>query len=274
MATFVTGYDTEYVQDLDWSLCAVKAVAAVHRKHRLPATFFFVGKLLDLAGERYAAILGGDDLFDIQSHTYSHLSLKSDSPERLSAAEDELRRTADLIERYFGQRPLGICGPGGYEKGLKDCPKMLQVAWDSGARYVSTDGRGPGGTIPAPLTQPYWYAEQGFPALLELPAQDFHENVLKGYQHVPAYWPPVLPWGLPNRPPSWPEEEFAYFRQGLEYVAEHGLDYYRTYFHPWSVYRFDRNARTIDLLLGHAARIGMEVTSCTAYYRQLALAKA
>jgi len=60
------------------------------------------------------------------------------------------------------------------------------------------------------------------------------------------------------------------FRQGLEYAVESGLDYYRTYFHPWSVYRFDRSARTLDLLLGHAVQIGMKATSCTAYYRQLA----
>jgi len=270
MTTFVIGYDTEYVQDLGWSLHAVEAVAAVHRKHEAPATFFFVGQLLELQGERYAASLKGDDLFDAQSHTYSHLSLKSQHPERLSAAAEELRKTADLIGRHFGARPIGLCGPGGYENGLKDCPAMLRVIWDSGGRYVSTDGRGPGGTIPAPLTQPYWYAEQGFPDLLELPAQDFHENVLKGYQHVPAYWPPILPWGLPNRPPTTPEEEFAYFRQGLDYAVEHGLAYYRTYFHPWSVYRFNREARTIDLLLAHARQIGMEITSCTKYYRHLA----
>ena len=271
MTTFAVGYDTEYVQDLDWSLRAVEAVAAVHRRHRAPATFFFVGKLLEAQGERYAAVLGGDDLFDIQSHTHSHMSLKSDAPERLAAAADELRRTADLVERHFGERPVGVCGPGGYEGGLQDCPRMLRVLVESGARYVSTDGRGPGGTIPSPLTQPYRYAAQGFPDLLELPAQDFHENVLKGYQQVPAYWPPILPWGLPNRPPTTPEEECAYFRLGLEYCAAHGVPYYRTYFHPWSIYRFHREARTIDLLLEHARRIGVEVTSCTRCYRQLAL---
>ena len=274
MSTFVIGYETEYVQDLGWSLRAVEAVAAVHRRHGAPATFFFVGRLLELQGERYAALLRGGDLFDVQSHTYSHLSLKSQQPERLSAAAEELRKTADLIERHFGARPIGLCGPGGYENGLKDCPAMLRVIWDSGVRCVSTEGRGPGGTIPAPLTQPYWYAEQGFPDLLELPAQDFHENVLKGYQQVPAYWPPILPWGLPNRPPTTPEEEFAYFRQGLDYAVEHGLAYYRTYFHPWSVYRFNREARTIDLLLAHARQIGMEITSCTRYYRHLAQGRA
>lgn len=269
MATFTIGYDTEYVTDLEWSLRAVEAVAAVHRKHNAPATFFFVGKLLELQGERYAAVLKGDNLFDIQSHTYSHISLKGDDPERLAAAANELRTTADLVEQHFGERPVGVCGPGGYENGLKDCPGMLQVLWDSGARYISTEGRGPGGTIPAALTQPYWYVEQGFPNLLELPAQDFHENVLKGYQQVPAYWPPILPWGLPNRPPTTPEEEAAYFFQGMDYAKEHGLDYYRTYFHPWSVYQFNREAKTIDLLLGHAEQIGMEVTSCTRYYQHV-----
>lgn len=101
-------------------------------------------------------MLKGDGLFDAQSHTYSHLSLKGEEPGRLSDAADELRRTADLVERNFGERPIGVCGPGGYENGLQDCPSMLQVLWDSGARYISTEGRGPGGTIPAPLTQPYW----------------------------------------------------------------------------------------------------------------------
>ncbi|PJB62216.1 MAG: hypothetical protein CO095_19025, partial [Armatimonadetes bacterium CG_4_9_14_3_um_filter_58_7] len=181
---FCIGYDTECVADLSVSLKAVEVVAAVHRKHGAPATFFFVGQLLEAQGERYAAALGEDNLFDIQSHTYSHYGLKGNAPEHVARAAEELQKTADLIDEHFGKRPIGVCGPGGYENGLQDCPNMLRVLWDSGARYISTDGRGPGGTIPSPLTQPYWYAEQGFPTLLELPAQDFHENVLKGYQSV------------------------------------------------------------------------------------------
>jgi hypothetical protein len=39
-------------------------------------------------------------------------------------------------------------------------------------------------------------------------------------------------------------------------------------FHPWSIYRMDRQALQIDLLLTHA-RQHMEVVSCTALYDKI-----
>ena len=70
---YVAAYDVE--ADPEVSVPATRAVAAVHRRHRAPATFFIVTRLLETAKEEFRAILD-DELFDIQSHTHTHARLK------------------------------------------------------------------------------------------------------------------------------------------------------------------------------------------------------
>ncbi|MBC7289155.1 MAG: hypothetical protein H5T86_14185, partial [Armatimonadetes bacterium] len=51
MTVYVAAYDVE--AEPERSIPAAEAVAAIHRKHDLPATFFIVARLLEIAGNEY-----------------------------------------------------------------------------------------------------------------------------------------------------------------------------------------------------------------------------
>jgi len=269
---YVPVYDVEYLQDVEYSLRALESVVKVHRRMRAPATFCICGKLLENAGPRYAELLR-DDLFDVHSHTYTHVRLKRTSdtepPPDMRLARVEIELTAALLERHLGVREPGLRTPGGFYRGLQGATELLALLEELHVPFVSSDARGPQETIPAPLTEPYWYDDDGFPGLLELPAHDWHENVLKGHSPVPCAWPPLLPWGYPSQAPRTPEEEFEVYRKGLHGAAERGMTYYSPPMHPWSIYRFNPEARTVALILEEVARIGMPITTFSAIHREL-----
>ena len=83
-------------------------------------------------------------------------------------------------------------------------------------------------------------------------------------------WPPALPWGYPSRLPTTGREVYEAYAPGIEYARDQGLLTYAPCFHPWSIYRVDRGAGQIDLLLQHARRAGLTLASCNEVYRHLA----
>jgi hypothetical protein len=119
-------------------------------------------------------------------------------------------------------------------------------------------------TIPAPLTQPFWYADDGYPGLLEIGLHAWHDNVLTG-QPFAIHWPPSLPWGYPDKVPETAQEIYDAYAPGIDYVVSNNLTTYVPCFHPWSIYRIDKHALQIELLLTHAAQ-RMNVVSCTQLY--------
>lgn len=263
---YVSAYDVE--ADPEVSVPATRAVAAVHRRHQAPATFFIVTRLLEAAGKEFRATLD-DELFDVQSHTHTHARLT----ELVASADSEaLRRELDLprklIRDLFGHDVQGLTTPGGYTDGLRGEGELLGLLHESGVRFVRSDARGPRQTVPAPLTQPYWYAAEGFPDVLELPPQLWHDNILKGYTEGSVRWPPAVPWGVPAAPPASPEQEFAVWRIGADYAACNGLRVYMPTMHAWSICRLSADARTLDLVLGHVRDQGMEVVSCREVYER------
>ena len=61
--------------------------------------------------------------------------------------------------------------PFGY-RGLRDRPDLLEVIRASGLRYVTSWGRNEDNGNPTPWeVQPFTYADEGFPEILELPFQ-------------------------------------------------------------------------------------------------------
>lgn len=272
MTYYLPVYDVEYLQDIEFSLRALESVVQVHRRAQLPATFNICGGLLEQAGPRYAELLR-DDLFDVHSHTFSHMLLKrtaaAEPPVDLAQARRELTRTAELLREHLGVTRPGLRTPNGFYRGLRGETQILALLDELDIPFVSSDLRGPQETVPAPPTEPYWYAEDGFPDLLELPAHDWHDNVLKGHPPLICMWPPVLPWGYPARAPQTPEEEFEIYRRGLHGARELGMTFYSPAMHPWSVYRFSPEARTVALILDEVARIGVPVTTYSAMDAEL-----
>ena len=100
---------------------------------------------------------------------------------------------------------------------------MLQLVREAGLHYVSSLAWGPDYSLPALLTEPFNYAEDGFPELWELPCHGWHDNLLKdnnrwGPRRL-TLWPPIMPEAIPPGFLSTPEDEFAVNRVFLEKAA-------------------------------------------------------
>lgn len=281
MSFHVSAYDTEAVypwwdgrqggkfsytpEHLDEFLQGVQAVANVHLQRDIPATFFLVARMLELVGGAVRTILD-HPLFDIQCHTFTHPDLIGLAGDRV-ALQYELADARKLIEDTFGHPVTGLTAPGGYTHGFAGHPRVLEVIWDAGYRYVRSVGAGPRRTVPAPLNPPFWYTRDGFPELLEMPSHAWHDNILTG-QPGTVHWPPVLPWGYPNTMPRDARGVYAAYAPGIDYCTEQNLLYYLPIWHPWSIYRIDRQAGQVALLLDHA-RTRMDMISCAHLHRHI-----
>jgi peptidoglycan/xylan/chitin deacetylase (PgdA/CDA1 family) len=246
-------------------LAGVRAVAEVHLRLDAPATFFLVGKLVEHARRELRALLD-QPIFDLQCHSYTHANLMEISNDP-AALQHELMDSKRLIEDTFGRPVIGLTSPGGFVKGLAGQTDILDAVWEAGYRYVRSVGLGPFDSVPAPLTQPFWYTQDGFADLLELGLHAWHDNHLTGQPGI-AHWPPILPWGLPANTAQTAQEVYQAYAPGIDYVAEHNLLTYIPCFHPWSIYRVDRQARQIELLLSHARRT-LTVECCTSVYEKI-----
>ncbi len=244
-------------------LDGIAAVVEVHRNKNLPATFFLVAKLVETAAAELRAMLD-DPLFDLQCHSYTHADIMQIVDDD-HALKLELIDSKHLLEDTFGREVIGFTTPAGFPEGLRKQKRQLEVLWNAGYRYVRSIGMGPFNTIPAPLTQPFWYADDGYPDFLELGLHAWHDNVLSG-QPFAVHWPPLLPWGYPSKMPETAHEMYAAYAPGIEYIVNNNLMTYVPCFHPWSVYRVDRKALHIELLLTHAMQ-RMQVLSCTEFYK-------
>ncbi len=267
MTRFIAAYDTEMAGAC---LSACGPIRDVHAAYDFPATFFIVGQRLEEEGRAYRSLLGDVPTFEIASHTYSHRMLRdhpfcgpAPSPE---ARLQELRLGREWVEQTF-DRPCRGLRPGcGFAEGLRGDAWLLRHVIATGFQYVSSILWGPETTLPALLVGPSTYAEDGFPALWELPGHGWHENLLKGHnltdrvQRILA-WPPQLPEAIPSRPVTTPEEEFAIHRIFVTRAVELGLPYVSLIWHPWSLQRFDPDMRMLKLLFAFVQESGLEATT-------------
>ncbi len=263
LTRYVFAYDVEHP---DLCLKAAPRLVELHRRHEIPATFFVLGTVLERRGTELRAIFGDDPLFEIASHTYSHRPLKESRLHGPGVGLDELGWEIGsglrLVEEVFERPCAGVRGGYGFYGGLRGEGQRLRAIRDSGARYLSSDLRGPGDSVPGGLVQAYWYDEEGVGELLELPGHGWHDNVLKGFYPGPwLAWPPVLRWGIPGLVPRTPEEEFAVQRTWIERVLTLGLDYFSPVYHPHSVFRTGPECRVVELLMRHVRHEGMATTT-------------
>jgi hypothetical protein len=55
----------------------------------------------------------------------------------------------------------------------------------------------------------------------------------------------------------------------MEHAVEKGLLYFSPPMRPWSLYRFNAEAKTVDLVLQDAERLGMPIAIATEIYHQM-----
>jgi peptidoglycan/xylan/chitin deacetylase (PgdA/CDA1 family) len=281
MATLLIGYDTESAAvgeglarflgpevpqyraalDPDSTRRGVQLLARLHEELEAPCTFFVCGRTLLHALDAFEP-LASSPLFDIQQHTYSHVVFR-DVRYRAEGAEteavlpetphvalrEELRITSELIRKYLGRECIGVRTPFGYYRGLRDRPDLLGIVRETGHSFVTSWGRNEENGNPTPWVQPFAYAEEGFPELLEIPFQFWLDGVwfdTHGY------------------------DQGAAFGRALEGAVDEIADrdlVFATAFHEWCALEADEEGTGwIRALIQHAQRRGVEIMSYADYW--------
>lgn len=230
-----------------------------HERYEAPATLFICGRTLVHNIDVIEPFID-HPLFDIQQHTYSHVLLKDDgwkggtflaSPPE--AVWQEIHQTSAAFRRIFGVEITGLRAPHGYANGIADRPEMLDAVWRAGIRFISSWGRNAEGGNPTPMSaQPYWYVDEGYPDLLELPFQGWLDG-------------------------TW-FEEFGIdrgrdFGEVISASADEAAGLggvYGVCFHDWAMVRY-REAETgwVDRLLSHCRESGIALQSYGGHYEEL-----
>lgn len=276
MATVLIGYDVEACAIGEGLAClgahglgeavdrsttakALEVIRRNHEEHGVPGTLFVCGRTLVHNVEVLEPFVD-HPLFDIQQHTYSHTLLKDDhwkggtflaSP--VVAIEQEVRQTSEALARLLGVDCTGLRTPHGYHLGLTDRPEMLAALHRCGIRFVSSWARNAAGVNPTPLSiQPFWYDEQGFPDILEIPFQHWLDG-------------------------TWFEEfgidrgaEFAgVLRDAVDEIVANDL-VYGACFHDWAQIRYrETETRWVAGLMTYAEQQGAEVLHYGAFYDRM-----
>lgn len=256
---FLIDYDVESANP-DVTRPFLRRVQQIHEATGVPATFFLCGRTVEKNVNALRG-LASHPLFSFQQHTYTHVLLKSiciEDPQEgmrffrggtLDQIRDEVRRTTDLLQAAFGVTCTGLTGPYAYYRGLMDRPDILEILWDEGIRFTRTWGRNERDWQPVPLeVQPFFYAIQGFPALLEVPLHGWQDISLRktvGWSNHQGFLDGVYPY--------------------MERAAQDGLVFsYCT--HDHSSTREDPEMGITRALLRRARALGMETPTYADYY--------
>ncbi|NLS78497.1 MAG: polysaccharide deacetylase family protein [Chloroflexi bacterium] len=259
---YIAAYDTESPSCLE----ALRAIVPVHERHGVPATIYLVARMLDSQQAELVALLRDHPLFEIACHSYTHMLLhdadefgKAGPPERYPAEIIDSKRR---IEDAFGVAVRGFRPPVCSPEGLRIAPEALRLVAQAGYAYVSSIAWGPKWSLPAWLVRPFTYAEQGHPALWELPPCGWHENLLKGNNKVGAVriglFPPYMPETMPPGYVKTPEDEFAYNnRPFIDRAIAEAMPQVSLIWHPWSLHRFDPAMRMLEITFRYVRERGL-----------------
>lgn len=182
MGSLLMGYDIE-TQNPNGTRLFVEAIRALHRKLEWPFSLFCCGQTVALQPQ-YFAELARDPLIDIESHTYTHMRLKTVyimGPQAATVhkgarvfrggsveqVEEEIAKTNTLLEPLLGRKVEGLTGPWGYYRGLADRPDLLDVCARHGLHFLRTWARDHLDGQPTPYQEPFFYSSQGHPEILE-----------------------------------------------------------------------------------------------------------
>jgi hypothetical protein len=275
MATVLIGYDTEYhaigenlargggmsfYSELpdDTTASGVEIMTRNHVDLGVRGTIFVCGRTL-VHNVPVLAAARDSGVWDIQQHTYSHSLFKDDNWEGgffpaspPEALRHELVATSGLIAEHLGLECTGLRTPHGYYKGLADRPDMLAILEECGIRFVSSWGRNQDNGNPTPLSiQPYWYADQGYPDILELPFQ---------------YWLDGFWFEIHGRDKG--EEFKEVLKAAIDEIADTDL-VYGACFHEWAMLLYNEaGTGWVRGFIEYALERGVEVMAYGDYYER------
>ena len=263
MATLLFGYDVENGDpNSDITSRFLKQAMKAHDSFDAPCTLFVCGTTLENNTDEFKTIAARPDLFNIESHTYSHCLLKTvcqevdgeitiwrgGSPTQLRR---EIKLSVELTQELLGIKVKGICGPWCYYRGLSDRPDILEMLHRKGIRFTRTWGRNEKDWQPVELTlQPFWYGPQGFGDILEMPVHGWQDCI----------------WRDGN---GWSDTEgFVKYQCSLIDDAVANDRVISLCAHDWSAIREDPEMTIMSGILSHARKRGVRIMSYKAYYEQ------
>jgi peptidoglycan/xylan/chitin deacetylase (PgdA/CDA1 family) len=247
-------------------------LCSVAEEYGVRLHFFYVGNGLDQTFPLLREILDRGHILD--SHTYTHLSLRTPDVRRL---DEELALTNELFERRLGWQSTVLRAPGGYTEGLDGLPENQEVILKNGFRWVSSqlDKRVIERGLDYALTSPSRDLPYRYPSgLIEIPMQGMCDrHFFEWYRNVAPdkydEWrtqhggrPVPTDWKAPWTPPTALEEWLDYNCRAIDYAYEHRL-WWVPIWHPLSHYLHDRENVVLRRFLEHCHAKAERVWVCT-----------
>ncbi|MDX9752386.1 MAG: polysaccharide deacetylase family protein [bacterium] len=269
---YIAAYDTESPTCLK----ALPQIVARHKDHAMPATFFIVGARLEENAKEYKALLD-DPLFEIASHSYSHKMLRNHpicgNAAGIEQIREEILRGKAVIESVFERPCLGFRPACGFDNGFKKAPEVLAIFEEAKIAYISSWLWGPDYSLPILFENPFTYAEENHPDLWELPAQGWHENLLKNNNKMGprrlTLWPSAMPEAVPAGYIQTPEEEFGINKIFLDKAIHDPRPYVSLVWHPWSLFAFDPEMKMLDLTFTYVKEAALQPCTFLDLYHAL-----
>ena len=263
MAKLLIGYDVEgsRFKHMDESITEkfLTKMQKVHSELDASCTLFVLGQTLELNPGAFAKIKG-ETIFDIQQHTYSHISLKTLLQENskgvrfvpgasIAEIQADVARANKALRKYLGIDCLGLTGPNMYYRGLADRPDILKALHEIGIRFIRTYGRNERDYQPVSWDiQPFWYEMQGFPDMLEIPVQGWQDWL----------WREEHGWEKT-------EEFLDYLKSQIDYIV--GKDFtWSLVMHDVTCLREDPEMSIVRRFLEYAQKQKVKLRSCKDFY--------
>lgn len=270
----VLTYDTEEPQQC---IPKLQPIFEVHKKFNAPLTIFVVGNLLqEEGGDLKKLIAEAPDLWDVNSHTFSHVRMLPKAPwsHALSSPEEvyeEITRGVHVVRDILDQPCRGFRPRTGSGAGLRGCPTHLDAARTAGCRWTSAYLRSVfADALPGDLSPPFSYRADGFDDLVEMPGHGWQDCMLKQFRDMTTFgirWPSEH--AYPPKLVESPAEEFAVYKVTMDAAAAAGLPFCCMVLHPWTMIREgDPDGKAIELVLGYARERGWGVSTLDAEAEQ------
>jgi hypothetical protein len=177
----------------------------------------------------------------------------------------EIFKGKEAVERVFERRCVGLRPGCGFDKGLQGAPEVLKLIKEAGIGYVSSLLWGPDYSMPALLTEPYHYIDDGYANIWELPGHGWHENLLKDHNgwgpRRLTLWPSPFPEAIPKGFCKTAKDEFVINRVFIDRAVETDKPFVSLIWHPWSLAKFDPEMRMLELTFAYVRRLGLK--ACT-----------
>lgn len=267
--TYIASYDTESQSCVE----NLETIVNVHKKHKMPATFFVVANILNSRNNLMIKKLLDDPLFEVASHSYSHkVVLDHRVCGRAGDARKEIVDSRKMLEDIFGKEITGFRTPCGYPEGLKGEKQLLELVNEAGYKYISSMLWGPGFSLPAEIVKSFSYEKEGYKNIWEIPGHGWHENVLKGHSKIasliswPNKWPDVA---IPKDYIKTPNEEFEINSYFLNTAKKEKKEHITFIWHPWSLGRFDKEMKMLDLTFSYVKEQEFRISTFRDFHKIL-----